>query len=731
MQRPIHSASARCVGFDCAACYNLGMKSLSPRLSRRTLLKVAPAGTLAWLLAACGLSDPPVRSTPAPPTPTPLAGSPEPTARAFLEAWQRGDDAAMYALLSPTAQAATTAEAFVQRYRGIFSEATVYEFETNLVAAGTIGPTRAAADFDVLYKTRLVGDLRFRPRLDMTVVDDQWMIDWTPAAIIPQLGASNRLRLFPRTSTRGIIYDRNGEVLATQGAIVTLGVVPGQIEDEGLVQAILSELLGQAPDQIKQKYTGQPDDWFIPIGDIPFETAQNRYDQLSSTAGVAMRERAIRSYPLGTTASHIVGYVAPVNAEELKALGERGYQETDRVGKLGIEKAVESILAGKKGGRLAILTPEGQEVVTLADVPAVQSRSVTLTLDLPLQRACEEVLGERLGAICVLDVATSRVLALASWPRFDPNALANEMDVQQRLAVGAQPGQPLVNRTTQGVYPPGSIFKIVTMAAGLERGGLTENSGFNCPGYWDTLGIKMLCWKRHGAIDLFQALVQSCDVTFYQVGYTLHKLGEPGKEELLQSFARGFGLGRESGVELDEAAGLVPDNHWKLDRLGESWTPGDTVNMAVGQGYLLTTPLQIANLTAAVANGGTLHRPTLLLRAADVTGTQPPQEFGTETVGQLPVRPEHLDTIRRAMSEVTTPPHGTASATFGSFPIKVAGKTGTAQNPGEEPHAWFTAYAPADQPQVAVCAMLENAGEGSKVAAPAVRAVLERYFRLG
>ncbi|HBY98543.1 MAG TPA: penicillin-binding protein 2 [Chloroflexi bacterium] len=709
------------------------MKLDTSRLSRRAFLKIAPTGTLALLLAACGLGETPPPPPPSEPTATPLAISPEPTARAFLTAWQHGDYPAMYALLAPTVQAAITPEAFAQRYQGIFAEATIYQFEPVLVATGITGPTRAAADFDVLYKTRLAGDLRFRPRLAMTLVDGNWMIDWTPAVIIPQLGTDNRLRLFPRTSTRGIIYDRNGEIMATQGAIVTLGVVPGQIENEGQVQALLSELLGQTPGQIKAKYTDQPDDWFIPIGDIAFETAQSRYDQLSSTPGVAMRERAVRSYPLRQTASHIVGYVAPINAEELAALGERGYEETDRVGKLGIEKAVEEILAGKKGGRLAILTPEGQEVVTLADIPAVQSRSVTLTLDLPLQRACEEILGERLGAICVLDVATGRVLALASWPRFDPNALTNELDVQKRLAVAAQPGQPLVNRATQGVYPCGSVFKIVSMAAALEKGGFTVSSGFNCPGFWDTLGIRMLCWKRsgHGNIDLFQGLVQSCDVVFYEVGYTLYKLGVAAKEELLQSVARGFGLGRPSGVELDEAAGLVPDNEWKLDQLGQSWTPGDTVNLAVGQGYLLTTPLQIANVTAAVANGGSLHRPTLLLQAVDVTGTQPPQEFGTESIGALPVSPEHLDTIRRAMAEVTTPPLGTASETFGTFPIKVAGKTGTAQHAGKEPHAWFTAYAPADQPQVAVCAMFEEAGEGSKVAAPAVRSILERFFRLG
>lgn len=705
------------------------MKLETSRLSRRTLLKAVPTGTLALLLAACGLDAPTPEATPAP-TATPRAGSPEPAARAFLDAWHRGDYAGMYALLSPSVQAELSADAFAQRYEGIFAEATIYEFETTLVAAGIYGPTNAAADFDVLYRTRLVGDLSFRVRLDMTAVDDLWKINWTPAAIMPPLGTENRLRLFPRTSTRGVVYDRNGEILATQGAIVTLGVVPSQIEDEGQVQAILSEMLQKTPGEIKAVYANQPPDWFIPIGDVSFEAAQSRYDQLSSTPGLVMRERATRSYPLKETACHLIGYVGPISAEELAALGDRGYEETDRVGKLGIERSAEEILAGKKGGRLAILTPAGQEVETLADVPAVQSRSLTLTLDLPLQRACEEALGEKLGAIAVLDVATSRVLALASWPRYDPNAMANELDAQQRQAVAAQPGQPLLNRATQGVYPPGSTFKIVTMAAGLERGGFASGSPFNCPGSWNRLGIQMGCWKAHGGIDLFQGLVQSCDVVFYEVGNALYQAGESQGEELLQAVARGFGFGRPTGVELDEAAGLLPNNEWKVNQLGQGWTPGDTVNMSIGQGYLLTTPLQIANMVAAVANGGTLHRPTLFLRASDVTGTQPPEEFEPEVVGELPIRPENLDIIRRAMAEVTTPPMGTASETFGNFPVKVAGKTGTAENPGEEPHAWFAAYAPADQPQIAICAMLENAGEGSQVAAPIVRAVLEKYFNL-
>ncbi|HYN89424.1 MAG TPA: penicillin-binding transpeptidase domain-containing protein, partial [Ardenticatenaceae bacterium] len=512
----------------------------TPHLSRRDLLKVAPAGALALLLAACGRSQPGPTPTVAM-TPTAEPESPQHTARAFLDAWQRGDYSAMYALLAPTAQVTLAEEAFTQRYQGILAEATVYEFACTVISAGVTGPNQGATDFETTYKTRLVGDVTVHPRMEMTLVDGLWRINWTPSLIVPELGAENLVRLFPRTSSRGIIYDRNGEIFATEGTIVTLGVVPGQIEDEGQVLAILSETLGRPPDEIRREYEGQPEDWFIPIGEIPFDTAQGRYDQLVSTPGVALRERAIRSYPYQHTASHVVGYVAAISAEELTAFGERGYEETDRVGKIGVEKYGEEILAGKKGGRLAVLSPGGQEVATLADVPAVQSRSLNLTLDFPLHLRCEQILGERLGSICVLDVATSRVLALASWPRFDPNAMSNELSSEQRQATASQPGQPLLNRATQGLYPPGSVFKIVTMATALERGGMGLEIAFDCPGFWEKLNIHMACWKEggHGHIDLYQSLVQSCDVAFYEVGYSLYKSGQESNEEILSEAARG------------------------------------------------------------------------------------------------------------------------------------------------------------------------------------------------
>lgn len=695
-------------------------------LTRRALLKLLPAGSLAALLVACGGDTGDTLPTPLPATPD--AASPEFVARQFLDAWHADNFDTMYALLTPEVQATLSRADFEARYRGVLAEATVYEFETKVVAAGRFNEREGGAEFDLLYRTRLVGDLSFRPRLNTKLGEDgNWRIGWTPAAIIPALGEVNRLRLFPRTSTRGVIYDRNGEVIATQGAIVTIGVIPGDIVDPAAVQGLISELSGMPPGDVAAKYADQPPEWFVPIVDVPFEQSQANYDRLINTPGISLRDRATRTYPQKEVAAHLVGFVGQVNADELAALGERGYEETDFVGKQGIESWAEELLAGKKGGRLTILSPEGQEVETLADVPAVQSRSLYLTLDLTLQRICEEVLAQRVGSIVVLDVTSGQVLAMASWPRFDPNAMSNDLDSTQRAALATAPGQPLVNRATQGVYPSGSLFKIITMAAGMELAGLPRTDPHVCTGLWNGLGVPMACWKRtgHGSVDLFHGLEQSCNVVFYETGVDLYNIN-PGA---LQQMAAAFGIGATTGVEVDEVAGLLPTPAWKQEVLGEGWVPGDTVNLSIGQGFLQVTPTQMARMVLGMATSGVLHELTLVQRSEDPTGVTAPEFFQKPEPPRLPLRAENMATIREAMRAVAVPPQGTASGVFGNFPIAIAGKTGTAESvPGQNSHAWFGGFAPYDQPQIAFLGMLEFGGEGSGAAAPMLRQVLERYY---
>jgi penicillin-binding protein 2 len=316
---------------------------------------------------------------------------------------------------------------------------------------------------------------------------------------------------------------------------------------------------------------------------------------------------------------------------------------------------------------------------------------------------------------------------MASYPRFDPSLFAAGIDQKTWVDLNSNPHRPLIGRGTQSAYPPGSVFKIVTMAAGMEKLGFVAGSPFVCTGTWDRLGDQFIktCWLKtgHGNINLQDGLTQSCDVVFYEVGLALQN-ADP---QILPDMARGFGLGVVTGITgVEETAGLVPDLAWKLAEKGESWFPGDTVNLAIGQSYLLATPLQVANLLAAVGNGGTLYRPQLIQRIAEPIG--PEQVNQPEVLARLPVGSENLSVIRAALEGVVSGPRGTARETFAGAAFTAIGKTGTSETGQEEPHAWFAGCAPADSPQVAIAVILEHAGEGSKEAAPVFRQMAEAYF---
>jgi penicillin-binding protein 2 len=386
----------------------------------------------------------------------------------------------------------------------------------------------------------------------------------------------------------------------------------------------------------------------------------------------------------------------------------------------------EPYLAGRRGGRLVTLTEHNEEVALVAETTSRPGGSIHLTIDRAFQADVERILGHRPGAIVVLDPNSGFVLAIASYPGFDPNLFATGIDHKTWADLSSNPHRPLVGRGTQGAYPPGSVFKIATMAAGMEDLGLVADSPFVCTGTWDRLGDEFVkkCWLEtgHGQISLQDGLSQSCDVVFYDVGLALQN-ADP---QLLPDWARAFGLGTVTGISgVEEAAGLVPDPAWKLAQKAESWFPGDSVNLAIGQSYLLATPLQIANLVGAVGNGGLFYRPQLVRRIVEPVG--PEQVNQPEVLARLPVSPETLAVIHNGLEGVVSG-WGTAREAFEGAIFTAAGKTGTAETGREEPHSWFAGYAPAEAPQVAVAVLLEHAGEGSKEAAPVFRQVVEAYF---
>ena len=669
-------------------------------------------------------------------TPTPETSylPPLPTAQAFLEAWDEGDYEAMYALLSSSAQDSIMEEEFVWFHQSTMQEATVLSQDLemgNLVEE----EGKARADFTLALDTILLGSPQIANQLPLVWEDVGWRVDWSPEVIFPSLTMDDVVYLHRLTAARGSIYDRNGEPLATQGALVTVGVVPQDIQDESHLLAELSLILNMSQEDIQSVYTapGVQPHWFVPIADISFEASVTHARVLDSLPGVMLRETSVRTYPQGSVAAHIVGYMGEINQDELMTLQEVGYVEADAIGKTGLERWGETLLAGRRGGRLAIITAQGELVDTIVEHPATQSRSIHTTIDLELQKLAEEALGDHRGAIVALDPNNGEILAMATSPRYDPNELTwGRFDAARWQSLSSDSARPLVNRATQGAYPTGSVFKVVTAAAALEGAGFSPDTTIKCTGSWAGLGPgwTKYDWLRsgHGPMDFRSAIVRSCDVFFWEMGFRLNELDA----ELLPSYGHHFGFGELTGMDaIDETAGLVPDPAWKEEFFtGEGnpfWVPGDAVNLAVGQGDLLATPLQVANMMAAIGNGGILYRPHLVMR---ISGTPQEEEqvFTASERGRLPISEANLQVLRDGLDGVTSNRDGTAWYAFEGAAFSSAGKTGTAETPDEKPHAWFAGYAPAEAPQIAVAAIVENSGEGSVYAAPLCRQVMEAYL---
>lgn len=680
------------------------------------------------LLTACA-GTPSLKLAPTP-TGAPTPGGADLVAAAFLSAWERGDLAGMYSLLSPTSQALIERQAFMARYQAFAQQGGVTGVHPQVLSALQDG-NRATVAYQVTYDVVVLGSIGPK-QMTMPLVyeEGRWGIIWSDGLIMPELAGGNRLRLEVRAPARANVYDRNGRVLAADVPAVTIGVVPRAVEDLAAVLATVSPLVGRSQVDLAAKIEAAAPDWFVLLGVVTQETAQANYQALTTLPGVQLRESFVRGYREGV-APHVVGVVGPIPPERLSEYKAKGYSGDEQVGITGLEAWGEPYLAGTRGAALVVLTPQGQIGATLAERDPEPAQNVYSTLDYDLQVAAQELLKDRRGAIVVMDVRTGEVLALASSPSFDPNTLVKPGAPTEALdELLNHPDRPLLNRASQGVYPPGSVFKIVSMAAALEAGGYTPQTPYTCTGIWTGLGPNWVKrdWKPggHGTISLRQALVVSCDPYFYEIGLNLDRINP----DILPSYGHQFGFGAPLGVEgIPEEAGLMPDPTWKVNRLGEAWTLGDSVNLSIGQGYLLVTPLQVADVLAAVANGGTRLRPLFVHHVA-APGGEAQSFVQPQPLGRLPVSSEHLAVIQDALRGVTSEKGGTAHYRFSDLSLPVAGKTGTAENPGETPHAWFAGYAPATDPQIAIVVLVENAGEGAEVAAPIFRRLVEVYYQL-
>ena len=454
----------------------------SVRATARVLLLAAAISLLA------GCTVPALRPSPTPPpTPTPSLPPADESAYAFLQAWQRGDYPAMYSLLSRASQEQYPEEEFAAIYQGVVDEATVLAVLPRILAAYQ-PDTEAEVSFAVTFQTALVGDFEVQNEMRLAYDDGRWGVAWSPALILPQLSDETFVRLTTRAPSRGNIYDRNGLGLAVQGELVEVGVVPGRIEDEAALLAQLGAILGKSPADLQALYAEARPDWYVPLGIVSAETGQAYYDLLSSLPGVELREAWSRAYREEIIAPHVVGVVGPIPREEVDLWRAQGYSGDELVGQIGLERWGEPYLAGQRGGSLEILSDKGRQMAVLADRPSRESSSLYTTFDREFQKEVQEILGQRLGAIAVLEAKTGRVLALATYPLFDPNLFATGISDWQWQNLQADLRRPLVNRATQGTYPLGSVFKIVTMSAGMEAGGLTDASSFPLPGHVDRPG---------------------------------------------------------------------------------------------------------------------------------------------------------------------------------------------------------------------------------------------------
>lgn len=559
----------------------------------------------------------------------------------------------------------------------------------------------------------------------------------------------NSVRTVYLEAPRGDIVDRFGRELATTRPAFGVHVMPAEMRERELTFAALGSLLDRDAGELAQR-VGAPTGRrrFQPVRiaeDLPYGSRNRVESHLYALPGVFTDVSPRRYYVGGSLAAHVLGYTGEIQVAQLEKRAFADYRSGDVIGQAGVESRFESTLRGRAGGRNVVVDVAGRVDEVLDEVEATPGGTVVLTIDRDLQRAAEEaflpdVIGgdEKRGAVVVLDPRNGDVLALVSRPTFDPNSFAGGIDSATWKELTASEGRPIQNRALAGQYPPGSTYKAFVAAAGLEEGAIDPEDRVFCPGTFKYGRRTYRCWKRggHGSVNLHEALARSCDVFFYQLGL---KLGI----DRMAFFSNGFHLGRKTGIALGtEAPGIVPTEAWKVRRFGEVWMKGETISASIGQGYNLTTPLQLAVAYAAIANGGTVFKPRILLRQVGPDGIvqQGPEP---ESLGRVPVSPEHLAIITRALEAVVHEVGGTGGRA--RIPgVRVAGKTGTAQvirleatehlEEEEIPfqfrdHGWFAAFAPVEAPEIVVVALSEHGGHGGSAAGPIVKAVLSRYFK--
>jgi penicillin-binding protein 2 len=569
-----------------------------------------------------------------------------------------------------------------------------------------------------------------------------WYLQVIKGDELRQRSENNSVRLRKIKPMRGLIMDEDRRVLVDNQPSYDIVFIPNRTKDIRKVIEKIEALYTER--SLKYQSLSSPSDRvkpFVPVlleRNISMEKLAVVETHALELPGVVTEVTPVRQYLNGEMTAQIIGFTGEVSREELDRGATGKFSSGDIIGKFGIEKFLDFHLRGKSGAEQIEVNVAGKEVRSLGRIPAEPGDNVVLTIDSALQEAAWTAIGNRTGAVAVLDPRSGAVLALVSSPSFDPNLFNGGISFDEWENLSNNPRHPMENRSISGQYPPGSTYKPVVAAAALEEGLITPESTFYCNGTFEMGDRTFRCWqeKGHGNVNLHRAIVESCDVYFYNLGKMLGV-------DRIADYARAFGLGAPLGIDLNrEKGGLIPTKQWKLSRLREPWQRGETISIAIGQGYNLVTPLQLANAYAALANGGTLYRPRLIKQLESSDG-HVVKIYGPEKQGVLPVRPQTIALINQALWGVVNEKGGTG------YILKrqeqdVCGKTGTSQVIGLpqdakarkmkrvsanfRDHALFVCFAPYKNPEIVVAVILENAGHGGSAAAPVARKVIETYF---
>jgi len=542
-----------------------------------------------------------------------------------------------------------------------------------------------------------------------------------------QLAENNRVRVEKETAPRGIIFDRFGRPLVKNVPAFDISVVPEEFpkDQTGLLASILSIPADDLTAVLKTRRRTAREPIKVKIDASLDEVAQVEARRLE-LPGVRVDLEISRGYLYDDMASHILGYLGRLRPEQQTTDEYKHVPANAYIGQWGLEARYDTSLRGKPGDRIYEVNALGQRIRQIGYVPPEKGQDIHLTIDLDVQLAAEKALRDKTGAAVALDPNTGEVLAFVSRPSFDSNLFATGISSNEWNRLLEDPRKPLFNRALQAQFPPGSTFKIVVGLAGLEQGHVDPEEEVLCKGGMPFGSRVFRCWKKggHGKVNFRRALVESCDVYFYELGL---KLGI----DTIARYARALGLGTRPGLGLiPEAAGIVPSSAWKRSRFREPWYPGETLNTSIGQGYVSVSPFQAAQMMATFANGGTLHQPVLI------------REFPVGTLGITEFSPDVLSRVREALLGVIEDPHGTARVARSEL-VSIGGKTGTAQvtsldewkeiegqDRGTlEDHAWFVAFAPVEEPQIALSVFVEHGGHGGSTAAPIAKTMIEVYMK--